>query len=97
MRRRLLAVRRVGLPKGETLRGPWVPSSTWGSSLSLNSYEHREEMSWPPGPPAAAAPLLQPHLMADVSCELNQTVFHRDVSASGDVLPSAADLTDFSE
>lgn len=45
----------------------------------------------------AAAPLLHFHLMADVSCELNQTVFHSYVSAAGDVLPSAADLTDFSD
>lgn len=46
---------------------------------------------------SAAAPLLQPHLVADVSGELNQTVFHSDVSASCHVLPSAADLTDLSD
>lgn len=43
----------------------------------------------------AAAPLLQFHLMADVSRELNQTVLHSYVSASCRIFPSAAEPTDF--
>lgn len=46
---------------------------------------------------SAAAPLLQPHLVADVSGELDQAVLHGDVSASCHVFASAADLADLSD
>lgn len=98
-RRRLLGVLRVELPVGETLRGAWVTANTWGSSLSLNSYVHRRERGEMAdrNVESTATPLLHFHLMADVSCELNQSVFHSYVSASCHIFPSTADLTDFSD